>query len=598
MISDLKNFRKCGSITPGHPELGVTPGVEATTGPLGQGLANAVGMAMAEKILAATYNRPGFDIISHNTYAFVGDGCLMEGISHEACSLAGTLGLNKLILFWDDNGISIDGEVKDWFSENVPARFRAYGFFVIENIDGHNHDEIADAVSAAQKEKDRPTLICCKTKIAYGSPSYENTSKAHGAPLGENEIQKMRINLGWPHAPFEVPDDVKQSWDANKVGAEKEQKWNDLFRSYETSFPDLASDFISRFNNSSISNSSHDLIEWVAVLQHEAKAQATRQASQSCIEFFQQRINSIIGGSADLSCSNLTEVNSTKAVKDGWANANYVHYGVREFAMFAIANGLSSYGGFIPFCGTFFTFIDYGRNALRLAAMAKQRVIYVLTHDSIGLGEDGPTHQPVEHNSMLRAMPNVRVWRPCDSVETAVAWYDSLNFTDGPTCLLLSRQKLKVMDRKKKDLDLISKGGYILKDFGKAQEILFIATGSEVELVMNAAQVLNELGIGSRVVSMPCVGLFLKQDDSYRDSVLDPKSFLRIAVEAGSSQCWHSIVGSKGLVYGLDRYGESGTGADVMDACGFTTDALVSAVKNIHSSYNMASRVEGENYVN
>ena len=597
-IQDLKDFRKLGSITPGHPELGITPGVEATTGPLGQGIANAVGMAIAEKTLAATYNRDELNIIDHYTYAFVGDGCLMEGVSHEACSLAGTLALGKLIIFWDDNGISIDGEVKDWFSEDVALRFKAYGFHVVADVDGHDAEAIAKAITEAKQEKNKPTLIICKTQIAFGSPTYVNTAAAHGAPLGAEEIAKMRESMEWHYEPFEVPKDIKEAWNAISKGEDLEDKWQETYRLYKEKYPELAISFAKRFTSNDVDDIAPLVYERAAFIQSENKKEATRQASHGCIEFLQEHINSIFGGSADLSCSNLTEVKATKAVKDGWDNANYIHYGVREFAMFAIANGLSSYGGFIPFCGTFLTFVDYGKNALRLAAMAKQRVIYVLTHDSIGLGEDGPTHQPVEHNSMLRAMPGVRVWRPADSVETNIAWYEGVRYSTGPTCLLLSRQKLPMQQRTKAQLYDISKGGYVLAEFGVNPKVVLIATGSEVSLAITAAQMLESQGISSKVVSMPCLEVFMAQDSDYKRSVLPPEIKTRIAIEAGSSQCWFRIVGSNGFVYGLDRYGESGEGSEVMHSCGFTAEKISKAVKKFYEERGDYYALEGENYVN
>jgi transketolase len=596
-INDLKQFRKIGSKTPGHPEIGVTPGVEATTGPLGQGIANAVGIAIAEKVMSSTYNKDNFKVIDHYTYVFAGDGCLMEGVSHEACSLAGTLKLGKLIVFWDDNGISIDGRVDSWFNENVAERFKAYGFQVITDVDGHNYEDIASAITAGQQNHTQPTLICCKTKIGFGSPTYQDTAKVHGAPLGREEVLNLRKNLNWENGPFDIPDYLKEEWDHREIGDTQEKEWVKIFNNYKTKYPELATQLESRYNNSNFSHFSSSVLDLMLNLQAEGNSIATRAASKNCIEFFQDHIPGIFGGSADLSCSNLTEGNNSKAIKNGWKDSNYLHFGVREFAMFAISNGLSSYGCFIPFCGTFLTFVDYGKNALRLAAMAKQRVIYVLTHDSIALGEDGPTHQPVEHNSMLRAIPGVRVWRPSDSVETAAAWYDAINYATGPSCLLLSRQSLKVQERDKKQVAAISCGGYTLKDFGGNPNILIIATGSEVTCAIDAANILFSKGIEVRVVSMPCLEVFEQQELEYKDSVLNPNIKTRVAVEAGSTQCWYRIIGANGFVYGLDRFGESGTGEDVMMELGFAGNKLALAIERFCEKNIDYISDKGEDYV-
>ncbi|MEE3003242.1 MAG: transketolase [Pseudomonadota bacterium] len=596
-INDLKCFRKLGSKTPGHPEFDVTPGVEATTGPLGQGVANAVGMAISEKVLSSTFNRKNHNIIDHFTYAFVGDGCLMEGISHEACSLAGTLGLGKLIVLWDDNGISIDGKVGPWFSEDTALRFESYDFQVLRDIDGHDPEAVYKAIEQAKDNPDKPTLICCKTRIGFGSPTYENSAKVHGAPLGSAEVLKLRQNLNWPHEAFCIPEEIRDAWNQVDLGEKYEHEWSSMFESYQDSYPDLARKLLHRFDDNELASCSSQFSDWLASIQKDKKPKATRKASQECISFFQDNIGNIFGGSADLSCSNLTEVESSRPVKTSWNCANYLHFGVREFAMFAIANGMSSYGGFIPFVGTFLTFIDYGRNALRLAAMSKLRVIYVLTHDSIGLGEDGPTHQPVEHNSMLRATPNVHVWRPCDSVETAVSWYSVLQRQDGPSCLLLSRQSLSVQERDADALENIKRGGYILWAQSPDPDIIMIATGSEVELALSVAKKLVNHGIKARVVSMPCLEVFDSQDLKYKEGVLPKSMRKRFVIEAGSSQCWYKVVGTDGLVYGLDRYGDSGSGKDIMNSYGFNEIDLESAIKNFLVSYDKQN-LEEEYYGN
>ena len=587
---DLMSFRKIGSKTPGHPEFGVTPGVEATTGPLGQGLANAVGMAICEKNLASTYNKKDFQIIDHYTYVFVGDGCLMEGLSHEVSSLAGTLELSKLIIFWDNNGISIDGKVESWFNESVADRYRAYGFQVIENVDGHDEGSITAAVLAAQQNKDKPTFICCNTQIGFGSPGFVGTSKVHGAPLGAEEITAVRKNLNWDFPPFVVPDNILGAWNKTDIGTQAESDWQTLFNEYKEKHPEIASQFQARF--SVADNITNKVENWLVELQQQSHNIATRKASKVCIDFFQDYVSGLFGGSADLSCSNLTETNKTVAVKDCWSGANYLHFGVREFGMFAIANGMALYGGFIPFVGTFLTFIDYGKNALRIAAMTKSRVIYILTHDSIGLGEDGPTHQPVEQIAMLRATPGVKVWRPCDMVETATAWKSALDYLTGPTCLLLSRQNLPTQIRNNDDLSLIKKGGYLLYNPGVNIDAIIIATGSEVELAVRAAKELKQ--INTAVVSMPCMEEFLEQDKNYRDSVLPPHVKCRVAIEAGASFGWHILTGDSGMIVGLDRYGESGTGMEVFNELGFTVPNIVSCVKKTFTNVgNVSSKENG-----
>lgn len=575
-LEDLRQFRQVGSITPGHPELGITPGVEATTGPLGQGLANAVGMAVAEKILAQTYNREDFPVIDHFTYVFVGDGCLMEGISHEVSSLAGTLALNKLIVLWDNNGISIDGEVDPWFSEDVAARYRAYGFQVIEGVDGHDHAAIARALDAARASTNQPTLIACTTQIGKGSPNKAGGAGIHGAPLGAAEVAATRAALAWEHSPFEIPSSIQESWDARARGAAQEQEWRLLWQGYEAAYPDCAAAYQARSQPLNIQESWQ---QWMETIQADNLNIATRKASQQSIAFLQPYIAQLFGGSADLTASNLTTTAATVAVKDRWQGANYLHYGVREFGMFAIANGLAAYGGFIPFVSTFLTFIDYGKNALRLAAMNHNQVIYVLTHDSIGLGEDGPTHQPVEHIASLRAMPNVTVWRPCDAVETAWAWKAALDNTRGPTTLLLSRQALPAQNRSAETLSAIGKGGYILQSAPHGGDCVIIATGSEVALAMEAAVKLGEQGWKVQVVSMPCMETFLAQDSAYRDQVIPPAQPARVVIEAGIAMSWESLLGAHGLMLGVERYGASGPAGAVYEAMGLSLPMVVKRIQ-------------------
>ena len=578
-LDDIKKFRQLSSITPGHPELGVTPGVEATTGPLGQGLANAVGMAVAARVMAETYNRPGYDIFSNYTYVFLGDGCLMEGISHEASSLAGTLALGRLIAFWDNNGISIDGKVDAWFSEDVVKRYHAYGWHVIADVDGHNPDAISAAITTAKNNHDKPTLICCRTVIGFGSASYGNTAKVHGSPLGAAEVAKVRAELKWPHDEFVIPVEIKKSWDACEKGTEIQAKWQDLLVSYGQHYPDLYQSLLSRVNQHQPDNWPQITASWLSEIQQQQNKIATRKSSLRCLEFLTAKLPQLFGGSADLSCSNLTEVAAATAVHKAWENANYLYYGVREFGMFAMLNGLSSYGGFIPFAGTFLTFVDYGRNALRLAAMAKQQVIYVLTHDSIGLGEDGPTHQPVEHAAMLRATPGVRVWRPADELETAIAWLDAIAYTDGPSCLLLSRQALPAVTSVGFEVEKVKRGGYILYKAAAVPQAIIIATGSEVHLAVAAAKAITSATVN--VVSMPCIEVFLQQSDSYQDEVLPAKVRARVAVEALSSQSWHQFVGVDGVIVSVDRFGESAPAADVFTAFGFTVAAIKDRVERV-----------------
>ena len=580
-LSDIKNFRQINSKLPGHPESHITPGVEATTGPLGQGLANAVGMAIAERVLASTYNKKEFNIIDHHTYVFAGDGCLMEGISHEASSLAATLKLGKLIVFWDDNGISIDGHCSDWFNENVAHRYKAYGWHVITDVDGHDNQQIHDAIAAAKSNHELPSLICCKTTIGFGADDLAATAKVHGAPLGDQAIKKLRENLNWHYAEFIIPKNIKDSWSAVDEGKKIEQRWQQLYGEYKLKYPGLAQDLDARINKKFSDNWPQQVSAFIEDINEEKDMIATRKASQKCIDFLLDKVPGFFGGSADLSCSNLTESKAAIALKDSFINANYLHYGVREFAMFAISNGLALHGGFIPFCGTFLTFVDYGRNALRLAAMSKLQVIYVLTHDSIGLGEDGPTHQPVEHAAMLRATPGVNVWRPCDSVETAAAWQHCVQHIDGPSCLLLSRQKLQQIQRSDSAIENISRGGYVIYQPGTNWDGLIIATGSEVYLALEAATSLNENGFAIAVVSMPCLEVFLAQEKSYQEAVLPSHIGARLAVEALSSQSWYQLVGRHGAVIGMNEYGQSGTATELFNFYGFSIDRIKIEMKKL-----------------
>jgi len=557
-IDQLKQFRQLHSKTPGHPEVDVTPGVETTTGPLGQGLANAVGMALAEKMLAASFNQPEHNIIDHFTYVFVGDGCLMEGISHEVCSLAGTLGLGKLICLYDDNGISIDGDVRGWFADDTPQRFAAYGWHVIADVDGHDVHALDAAIRKAKQQAKsddaRPTLICCKTVIGQGAPSKAGSHDVHGAPLGAAEIARMRDQKGWNFAPFEVPAAFAKSWDAREHGGAMQSDWETQFAAYQQAYPELAADLLRRTREqlpATLASAFSDLISTPGELH---KKVATRKASQLVLEHISASLPEFFGGSADLTGSNLTNVKASRWVNQE-GSGNYLSYGVREFGMAAIMNGMALYGGFIPYGGTFMTFSDYSRNAIRMAALMKQRVIHVLTHDSIGLGEDGPTHQPIEHAACLRLIPNNQVWRPCDGVETAVAWQAAINRKDGPTCLLLSRQALSPFERSAQQCAEIARGAYVLHDVAEPQAVL-IATGSEVEIAYQAARELLQQGIAVRVVSMPCVEIFYQQDAAYRHSVL-PAALPRISLEAGVSWFWRAVVGEQGMAIGIDSFGES-----------------------------------------
>ena len=578
-IEELKNFRQLHSKTPGHPEYGYTAGIETTTGPLGQGIANAVGFAIAERTLAAQFNRPGHDVVNHYTYAFMGDGCMMEGISHEACSLAGTLQLGKLIAFYDDNGISIDGHTDGWFSDDTGLRFEAYGWHVIRGVDGHNSESIRRAVEEA-RASERPTLIMCKTVIGFGSPNKAGTHDSHGAPLGDDEITLTRKQLEWDSAPFEIPADVYAAWDAKEAGAKKEQAWNEKFAAYAKEFPELAAEFKRRTANELPANWAAESQKFIEDLQANPQKIASRKASQNAIEAYGKLLPEYMGGSADLAPSNLTIWSGSKSIKDDHAG-NYIHYGVREFGMTAIANGISLHSGFIPYTATFLMFVEYARNAARMAALMKLRQILVYTHDSIGLGEDGPTHQPVEQVASLRTTPNMSVWRPADQVETAVAWKQAIERKDGPSALILSRQNLAQQERSAEQLAAISKGGYVLKDSEGQPELIFIATGSEVQLAVDAAEKLTAEGRKVRVVSMPSTDHFDKQDAAYRESVLPAAVTARVAVEAGIADYWYKYVGLQGAIVGMTTFGESAPAEQLFVEFGFTVDNVVAKAKAI-----------------
>ncbi|MDO8954422.1 MAG: transketolase [Gammaproteobacteria bacterium] len=567
-IEQLKQFRQLHSQTPGHPEYGYTAGVETTTGPLGQGLANAVGMALAEKILASHFNQPTIEIIDHHTYVFLGDGCLMEGISHEVCSLAGTLGLGKLIAFWDDNGISIDGDVQGWFTDNTPKRFESYGWQVISAVDGHNPDSIKQAIVQARANTSQPTLICCKTTIGFGAPTKAGSESTHGAPLGADEIAGTRKALGWEYPAFEIPSDIKQAWSANERGQKYEAEWQHNLARYEKEVPELAKELQRRIKGDLPASWPEFAKNWLTEVNAQAATIASRKASQDALNKVGPVLPELLGGSADLAGSNLTMWKGSKPISAKDANGNYIYYGVREFGMSAIANGLALHGGFIPYSGTFLVFSDYARNALRMAALMKQRNIFVYTHDSIGLGEDGPTHQPVEHLASLRLIPNMSLWRPCDAVETVVAWAAAIERTNGPSCLIFSRQNLPHQIRDEKTLQNIRKGGYILKDCD-SPELILLATGSEMDLTMKAAAALSEQKRRVRVVSMPSTDVFMAQDKAYRLQVL-PKGLPVIAIEAGVSHYWRAFVGDKGAVIGMDSFGESAPASDLFEYFGFS----------------------------
>ncbi|MCS4533064.1 transketolase [Neisseria montereyensis] len=579
-IDDLKNFRQLHSKTPGHPEYGYTDGVETTTGPLGQGVANAVGMALAEKLLAAEFNKDGLNIVDHYTYVFLGDGCLMEGVSHEACSLAGTLGLGKLILLYDDNNISIDGKVDGWFTENIPQRFESYGWHVVPDVNGHDTAALKAAIEAARAETGKPSIICCKTLIGKGSANKEGSHKTHGSPLGAEELEATRKHLGWNYGPFEVPQEIYDAWNAKEKGAKLENEWNKLFAEYKAKFPQEAAEFVRRMNKALPEN--FDEYVQTALKEVNAKAEkiATRKASQNSIEILAKVLPEFVGGSADLTPSNLTDWSGSVSVSRE-QGGNYIHYGVREFGMAAMMNGMTLHGGLKPFGATFLMFSEYARNALRMSALMKINPIFVFTHDSIGLGEDGPTHQPVEQTATLRLIPNMAVWRPCDTVESLVAWAEAVKAVDHPSCLIFSRQSLPFIQRNEAQLADIKRGGYVVSKAteGDAQAVI-MATGSEVELALNAQTVLAEQDIFVNVVSMPSTNVFDKQDAAYRESVL-PKNLPRIAVEAGVSDGWYKYTGLNGAVVGLDRFGESAPAELLFKEFGFTIEHVVNTVKTV-----------------
>lgn len=579
-IEDIKNFRQLHSKTPGHPEYGYADGVETTTGPLGQGITNAVGMALAEKVLASQFNREGFDIVDHYTYVFMGDGCLMEGVSHEACSLAGTLKLGKLIAFWDDNGISIDGNTSGWFAEDTAARFAAYGWHV-QKVDGHDSEAITKAIEEAQKVTDKPSIICCKTVIGFGSPNKQGTEKCHGSPLGDAEIALAKEKLGWNYGPFEVPAEVYEAWDAKKAGADKEQKWLDLFAAYQTKYPELAAEFQRRMKHELPKNWAEKSEQYIQELQANPAKIASRKASQNALDAYSDVLPEFLGGSADLAPSNLTFNRNSKSVTPDDASGNYIHYGVREFGMSAIMNGIYLHGGFIPYGATFLMFMEYAKNAVRMSSLMKLPVIYVFTHDSIGLGEDGPTHQPVEQISTLRLSLNLNTWRPCDQVESAVAWQQAIESETTPSALIFSRQNLAQMDRTPAQLANVKKGGYVLKEGSATPDLIIIATGSEVELAMNTAAALEQEGRKVRVVSMPCTEVFDKQSAEYKESVLPKSVTARMAIEAGVSDFWYKYVGLDGVILGLDSFGESAPAGELFKLFGFTVENAVAKAKTL-----------------
>ena len=580
-IEELKRFRQLHSKTPGHPEVGITPGVETTTGPLGQGISNAVGMAIAERLLAAEFNRPGHEIVDHHTYSFLGDGCMMEGISHESCALAGTLGLGKLIAFYDDNGISIDSDkapIKEWYTDDVPKRFAAYNWHVIPNVDGNDVAAVNRAIGKAKRVTDRPTLICCKTIIAKGAPTKANTGAAHGAPLGDKEIAATREALGWKYPPFVIPEGIYQGWSAKRKGARRESEWKKQFAAYAAAFPTEAAEFKRRMAGDLPENFAAKCAEMIAQANAKAETIATRKASQNAIEALAPALPELLGGSADLAGSNLTMWSGSKPVgREG--GGNYLFYGVREFGMSAVMNGIALHGGYIPYGGTFLTFSDYARNALRMAALMKLRTLWVFTHDSIGLGEDGPTHQSVEHAASLRLMPGLDVWRPCDTVESAVAWACAIERRDGPSAMLFSRQNVAFAQRDEAAIANVKRGGYVLSDAANAQAAI-LATGSEVPLALAAQKQLGEAGIATRVVSMPSTSVFDRQDDAYRAAVL-PRGMPRVAVEAGVTDFWRKYVGLEGAVVGIDRFGESAPAADLFKHFGFTPENIAKAVRSV-----------------
>ncbi len=579
-LEELKNFRQLHSKTPGHPEIGYTPGVETTTGPLGQGLANAVGLAIAERTLAAQFNRPGHDIVDHHTYVFMGDGCLMEGISHEACSLAGTLGLGKLIGFYDHNGISIDGETEGWFTDDTAKRFQAYHWHVIGDIDGHSPEEVKKAILEAQSVKDKPSLIICRTVIGFGSPNKAGKEESHGAALGEEEVALTRQKLGWKYPAFEIPKEIYQAWDARERGAKNQQAWNAKLAAWEQAYPDLAAEFTRRMSGGLPESWETTTREWINNLQANPAKIATRKASQNTLNTYGPILPELLGGSADLAPSNLTIWSGSTSLKEDHAG-NYIHYGVREFGMTAIANGIAHHGGFVPYTATFLMFVEYARNAARMAALMKARQIMVYTHDSIGLGEDGPTHQAVEQLASLRLTPNFSTWRPCDQVEAAVGWKLAIERHSGPTALILSRQNLAQMERTPEQVQAIRRGGYILQDSGSKPDLILIATGSEMEITVKAAGQLRAEGINVRVVSLPSTDIFDAQDEAWRESVLPSDVSARVAVEAGIADYWYKYVGLKGAIVGMTGYGESAPAEKLFPYFGFTVENVVAKAKSV-----------------
>jgi len=574
-IDDLKNFRQLHSRTPGHPEYGYTPGVETTTGPLGQGIANAVGFALAEKVLGAQFNRDGHTIVDHHTYAFMGDGCMMEGISHEVCSLAGTLGLGKLVAFYDDNGISIDGEVEGWFTDDTPKRFEAYGWQVIRNVDGHDADEIKTAIETARAETGRPTLICCKTTIGFGSPNKGGKEDCHGAPLGADEIALTRAALKWNHGPFEIPADIYAEWDGKAAGAAAEAEWNTRFAAYAAAYPELASEFTRRSKGELPADFSAKAAAYIAEVAAKGETIASRKASQNTLNAFGPLLPEFLGGSADLAGSNLTLWKGCKGVSAEDASGNYMFYGVREFGMSAIMNGVALHGGFVPYGATFLIFMEYARNAVRMSALMKQRVLYVYTHDSIGLGEDGSTHQPIEQIASLRGTPNVDAWRPCDAVESAVAWKCAIERNDGPSALIFSRQNLPHQSRDAQQLADIARGGYVLKDCAGEPELILISTGSEIGLAVQGYEALTAQGRKVRVVSMPCTSVFDAQDAGYKQAVLPLQVSARIAIEAAHADYWYKYVGLEGRIIGMTSFGESAPAPQLFEEFGFTLENVL-----------------------
>lgn len=581
-LEELKQFRQLHSKTAGHPEYGITVGVETTTGPLGQGLANAVGMALAEKMLASRFNKNGHEIINHNTYTFLGDGCMMEGVSHEVASLAGTWGLGKLIAFYDDNGISIDGEVKGWFNDDTPSRFEAYNWHVVRDVDGHDSVAIEKAIKEAKDVSDKPTLICCKTTIGFGSPNKAGKEESHGAPLGDKEIVLTRQELGWEYdEPFFVPQEIYNEWNCKIKGQKSEEEWNTQFAAYSAQFPQEAAELNRRLSGERTAGWEDKMDEFIAYWQKEGVKVASRKASQMVLDVLTPLVDEFVGGSADLAPSNLTMSTSSKVITREDASGNYLHYGVREFGMASIMNGLALHGGFLPYGGTFLIFMEYAKNAIRMASLMGLQVVYVFTHDSIGLGEDGPTHQPVEQPTMLRITPNMSSWRPCDAVETAVAWKEAVKHTTGPTALLLSRQNLSPQERTATQVKDIEKGGYILKDSNGTPDVILIGTGSEVELAMNASNTLSEQGIKVRVVSLPSTEVFERQSSEYKESVLPSSIRSRVAVEAAHVDFWHKYVGLDGKVVGMNSFGESAPAGELFKLFNITTEAVVDAAKSV-----------------